>query len=232
MWAYQLADLSTDYRVITPDLPGFGESVLAGAGEIDSLADTVVAWLDERGVEGPVVLGGLSMGGYVALSIALRYPTRTKALLLINSRASADTPETAANRRATASRIEETGKTSEFLDGMLPRLFAASTMAERPGLLVSWRERARKLSPETIATTLRGLSNRPDRVASLHQILVPSLVIAGAEDQIVPVSEAETVAHALPRGRLAVIQGAGHLAPLEKGDDTNDAIRQFLLNLP
>src|SRR5262249_19118745 len=130
MWAAQEADVGSVYRLITPDLRGFGETAAPdGAYPVDDMADDVVELLDALQIREPMVLGGLSMGGYVALSLALGYPARFRALVLMDTRASADTPDAAANREAQARQVEETGSVAPVVDAMLPRLFSPLTRA-------------------------------------------------------------------------------------------------------
>ena len=106
MWDEQLAGLGSIYRVIAPDLRGLGESpVPEGVYTMDAMADDVVELLETLEIMGPVVVGGLSMGGYVALSLAARYPTRVRALMLMDTHAAADTPEAAQGREATAQAV-------------------------------------------------------------------------------------------------------------------------------
>ena len=101
-----LTGIGNVYRVIAPDLRGFGESpVPEGTYSMDAMADDVVELLETLEIAGPVVVGGLSMGGYVALSLVARYPTRVKALMLMDTRAGADTPEAAQGREATAKAV-------------------------------------------------------------------------------------------------------------------------------
>ena len=123
MWEEQLAGIGSIYRVIAPDLRGFGESpVPEGVYTMDAMADDVVELLETLDIMGPVVVGGLSMGGYVALSLAARYPTRVRALILMDTRAGADTPEAAQGREATARAVLADDSARPVVDAMLPRL--------------------------------------------------------------------------------------------------------------
>ena len=119
--------------MIAPDLRGHGETAAPdGVYTMDDMADDVIELLDALQIREPVVLGGLSMGGYVALSAALRYPDRFRALMLMDTRAAADTPEAARNRQALADQVEATGTIDAVVDGDAAQAVLAVDPAE-PG---------------------------------------------------------------------------------------------------
>jgi pimeloyl-ACP methyl ester carboxylesterase len=232
MWSHQRSSVGATYRVILPDLRGHGTSAAPDEGyEVDTMADDVLELLDALQIDGPVVLGGLSMGGYVTLSIAARYPERLSALMLLDTRASADSAEVAQSRRQRAAQIEATGNTNAVVDAMLPNLFARQTFERQPGVVAATRARMAMTPARAVAGTLRGLASRPDRTAELGRIVVPTLVLTGAEDAIVPIEETRAMAEAIPKARLVVIPDAGHLAPLENHQAVDSAILGFLESL-
>jgi pimeloyl-ACP methyl ester carboxylesterase len=229
MWASVRGPLSSRFRVIAPDLRGHGESGPSGrVTTVDQMANDVIELLDSLEVTEPIDLGGLSMGGYVALSLAVHHPGRVKRLMLINSRAEADAPAVAANRQSVASQLEETGDSVAFIDSMVARLFARVTVADHPELVSDWRTRMHRVPIGTLAGTLRGLAIRPDRVNDLISIQRPTLVVAGSDDQIVPLAESRRMAELLPDSRLVVIADAGHLAPIENPPEVLAALVNFL----
>ena len=134
MWDEQLAGIGSIYRVIAPDLRGFGESpVPEGVYTMDAMADDVVELLETLEIAGPVVVGGLSMGGYVALSLVARYPTRVKGLMLMDTRAGADTPEAAQGARGDRpGRDRRPTRDRQVVDAMMPRSFCKMTLEQRP----------------------------------------------------------------------------------------------------
>jgi pimeloyl-ACP methyl ester carboxylesterase len=229
MWRPQLEDVGSMYRIIAPDLRGVGSTAVPdGVYTVDLLADDVVDTLDALELDEPVVVGGLSMGGYVALSMALRRPDRVRALILMNTRAGADSPEAAANRERQAAELESAGTPDPVVDAMIPKLFAPASFDRHPDLVERIERHARKLDYRGLANTLRGLAIRPDRTGDLGKIAVPTLVLAGAEDQIIPMSEAEALARGIPGATLVTIPDGGHLAPIEDPGAANAAILRFL----
>ncbi len=230
MWSLQLLELASPHcHVIAPDLPGHGTMALSPNGHsVDTMADEVIRLLDHMGLTEPVVVGGLSMGGYVALSIAVRYPHRLRGLVLLNTRAGADTPETAKVREEIAQTIEKTGDSSVVLEIMLPKLLAPATYQDQPEIVEMTRDMMASASPEGVAATSRALAARPSRIDDLPNIRLPTLVIAGANDQLIPLSESESLASAIPGAELVIIPDSGHLSPRENPEATNAAILGFL----
>jgi 3-oxoadipate enol-lactonase len=232
MWVDQLSGIGSIYRVIAPDLRGHGESpVPEGVYTMDSMADDVVELLETLEISGPVVVGGLSMGGYVALSLAARYPTRVRALVLMDTKATADTPEAAQAREVMAQTVLAADSAAPVVDAMLPRLFGKMAREQHPERVEPMKDVMSQMSPRGIAGALRGMAARPDRRADLPKIVFPTLVLVGDEDVITPPAEAKSMAEALPNARLEVITKAGHLAPYENPSDANAAILRFLKSL-
>jgi pimeloyl-ACP methyl ester carboxylesterase len=232
MWVQQLAALGSTFRVIAPDLRGHGASPAPeGTYTMDEFADDVIELLDTLHIDVPVVLGGLSMGGYVALSFVARFPQRVRALMLLDTRAGADTPEAAQNREATARTALEAGSARPVVDAMVPKLFCKKTLEQRPERVEPLRAAMERTTARGIAGALRGMAIRPDRRGELARISVPTLVLVGEEDVITPPAEAKAMAEAIPRARFEVIPDAGHLAPYENYAAANQVILRFLNSL-
>ncbi len=232
MWAEQLASIGSLYRVIAPDLRGHGQSESPdGAYTMDEMADDVVELLDRLEVKQPVVLGGLSMGGYVALSLVLRHPQRVRGLILCDTRAAADTPEAAQGREETARNVLHEGSSRSMIETMVPRLFGKTTREKHPQRVEAMLAIMERTSPRGIAGALRGMAIRTDRRGDLKRISVPTLVLVGADDVISPPPEARELAASIPGARLEIIPAAGHLAPYENPLSANGAIVRFLHHL-
>lgn len=232
MWDNQVQALQGSYRVIAPDLRGHGESPAPdGVYEMESMAAEVVELLDGLEVKEPVALGGLSMGGYVALALTLKYPDRVRGLMLLDTKSEADSAEAAEGREASAKAIVEAGTASSVVEGMVPKLFAESTLKDNRELV----ERFRALMLDTPAAgvigALRGMAVRPDQTGRLGEIKIPSLVIAGEHDAVTPPEGARRMAQALPSSQFEIIAGAGHLSPCENPEAVNAAILKFLSGL-
>ena len=198
---------------------------------MDSMADDVVEMLDGLGITEPVVVGGLSMGGYVAIALALKHPSRVRALMLMDTRAAADTAEAASLREQTAQSVLKAGHPGAMIETMTPRLFGKSTVQRAPGLVLSLQESMERTSASGVAGALWGMAVRPDRTEQLSEISVPTLVIVGEEDVISPPEEARSIADALPLGKLEVIPAAGHLSPYENPKVVNAVVLEFLNEL-
>ena len=232
MWSHQRSSVGSIYRLILPDLRGHGTSAAPdGIYTVDEMADDVLELLDGLQLDEPVVIGGLSMGGYVALSIAARHPERLKGLILMNTRASADTPEAARVREELAGQVEASGNAEPVVAAMLPKLFSRSTFEKQPALVARMHDRMARTPARAVAGTLRGLADRPDRTSDLAKIAVPTLILAGSDDRLIPFEESQAMARLVPGSTLVTIPDAGHLAPLENHEATDSAILGFLRSL-
>ena len=228
MWRQQLAEFSRDHRCIAPDLRGFGQSsVTLGKVSMEQFAEDLAALLDTLGITEPVVLCGLSMGGYIAWEFVRRHAARLHALILCDTRAVSDSPEAAANRLKLADDVMRLGP-ELVANAMLPRLFAPNPAAHRPEWDHELRQVMLATNPQGIAAASRGMAERGDARALLPTIDCPTLVIVGEHDVISPPAEMRDIATAVPRSVFQIITDAGHMAPLEQPLATNAAIRQFL----
>ena len=231
IWAQQVQSLAPYYRVITPDLRGFGRSsVTPGKVTVAQWADDLAAMLDALKITEPIVLGGLSMGGYVAFQFFRAHRSRLAGLILCDTKAAADSPQAAAGRLETAQRTEREG--TQFLaETMLPRLLAPATQARQPEVVDRLRQIILAGDRIGYAATSRGLAERPDFTPLLPQIDCPTLLIVGRQDAISTVAEISAMARAIQGSRIVEIEGAGHVTPLEAPGEVAAAIEQFLTEL-
>jgi pimeloyl-ACP methyl ester carboxylesterase len=222
LWAGVAPALRADRPVHALDFPGLGRAPLRDGVGVDAHADEVAERI--AGMPGGrAAVGGLSLGGYVALALAARHPGRVAALVLSNTRAEPDTDEAAAGRHASAALVRSEG-VGPFLDGFAPRMVAPGDHAA----LRATRAIADTQDPEGVARALEALAGRGDRRPDLAAMAMPALVIAGSEDGLTPPPLSEAMVAALPDARLHVIAGAGHLTALERPEEWAAAVRAFL----
>jgi pimeloyl-ACP methyl ester carboxylesterase len=227
MWDPIRPGLAEVARVITPDLRGFGASDKPmGDYSMVSFADDLLRLIDALGLE-RIVLGGHSMGGYVALRFASSHRDRLAGLILVDSRAEADPAEGRARRDAAIARIEREGG-GGFLDDFVPNLIAESTRTRAPRFLAELRAAAAGVPDHVLIGCLLGMRDRPDSTALLRELDVAALVIVGADDAITPPASAQAMVALLPQATLAVIPGAGHTPPIERPLPTADAMIAFV----
>jgi 3-oxoadipate enol-lactonase len=231
MWREQAGELSATCRVVAPDLRGQGGTELGcgGTATMAEMAEDVAALLDSLGVRRAAVCG-LSMGGYVAFEFLRRFPERITALVLADTRPQADTDEGRRTREETARRALQEGMVP-LADSMLPKLLSASTRELRPDIVSRVRGMIQGTRPEGAAAALRGMAARRDQTDLLPKVDVPTLVVVGGEDSITPPSDAEATAAKIPGSRLVVIEGAGHLSNVERPEEFNRALGDFLSGL-
>jgi pimeloyl-ACP methyl ester carboxylesterase len=231
MWRPQIDDLAPGYRAIAPDFPGFGGSAVSAGLTVDSAADVVAELLDHLGVNERVVVGGVSMGGYVALAFARLYPQRLGALILADTKADPDDETARAGRDRLIQLAGEKG-VSAVVDQLLPKLLGPTTVAQKPEVIEQVRTIAARQSVEGVVAALKALRERPDAGPGLAHVAVPALVIVGEEDAITPLEKAKQLAETVPNARLVTIPGAGHLSNLENESAFNAAVHEFLKSLP
>ena len=230
MWDPQIGQLrAAGLRVIAPDVRGFGASEAGPPGPLtmDQHADDLAGLLDALGVTQPVVLIGLSMGGYVAFSFWRRYRARVQALALLDTRASPDSPQAQADRHRLAAEVEALASPQPAIEAMLPRFFSPHL---RAGSRLEKQVMAMMAStqPRAVADGARGLAARPESFSALATIDVPTLVVVGEYDALTPPADSEAIAAGVRGARLVRVAEAGHMSNLENPDEVNQALRDWL----
>jgi pimeloyl-ACP methyl ester carboxylesterase len=224
LWRTQIAGLSQIYRVIAPDLRGFGQSSETD-GEVvtmDQYATDLKALLDSLNVK-QAVIGGISMGGYITLSFYAQYADRVKGLILANTRAVPDSEEGKQLRLTNVQKVGESG-IGFLVDNMAPKMLGN---AAKPEIEIAVRSMMLRQRPTGVMSALRGMALRPDRTALLRFATVPVLVVSGSQDVLIPPADSETMHALIPDSRLVIIPDAGHLSNLDKADAFNHVVREF-----
>jgi pimeloyl-ACP methyl ester carboxylesterase len=243
VWDEVAKRLSATCRVLIPDLPGSGRSVLSGGGQpepmgsgqasqpegvvsMESLAAVLKELLDKEAI-GRCVLIGHSMGGYITLAFAESYPERVMAFGFFHSTAYADSEEKKAGRLKSIAFIREHGA-APYIRQSTPNLFAARTREQRPALVENMIRRYSSFSAASLIAYLQAMLQRPGRLSVLEQFPRPILFIIGEKDQIVPPEQSLKQAH-MPRIALVqLLPDAGHMGMLEDAVAGSNMIQQFV----
>jgi pimeloyl-ACP methyl ester carboxylesterase len=216
------------FPLVTPDLPGFGgEPVPGGAPTLTTYALAVLEALERDGVT-DFALGGTSMGGYVAMVMVRRWPERIRGLALIDTKASADSPQAADGRRALADRLLSEASSGPLVSAVLPKLLGETTVARRPDLAARVRRQVEAVDPSSAAWAQRAMAARADSFDVLGELTVPSTVVVGAEDVLTPPTDAAAMVKSLAATDLVTIERAGHLTPLESPQRVADALGSLM----
>ena len=231
-WEPQMHSIPAGWRLITPDLRGFGGSTEMDSVSALSIADyaaDVTDLLEELGIKKAVV-GGCSMGGYAALALFHSSPHVLEGLVLANTRAGADSPEARANRRNMLALVDREGPSGVARE-MMPKLLGQTTRDTNTSVEATVRRLIKGQTPVGIRGAIHRMMHRPDSSPLLAQVSVPTLVITGAEDEMIPVEESQRMAAAVPGARLVILPRAGHLANLEQPEAFNEVLNSFLTAL-
>lgn len=227
MWAAVGALVPGPRAVYAVDLPGTPGHTgpLPEPPSLEASADRVADLLAGVGVTRAVV-AGLSMGGYTALALLERHPALVAGLGLVDTKSVADTPEAAANRRARADRLEQSGTVDEVLPDV-DALLGETSRAARPDVLAQVRAWIGEQDPAGLAWSQRAMAARPDRTALLHAYRGPVVVVVGDEDGVTPVAQAEQMAKTAPGASLVVVRNAGHLSAVEDPETVAGALAEL-----
>lgn len=232
LWEPQLRSVPAGWRLIAPDLRGFGGSTELDSVSALSIADyaaDVVDLLQELGID-RAVIGGCSMGGYAALALYQSTPELFSGLVLANTRAGADSTESRANRRSMLALVDREGPSGVARE-MMAKLLGKTTHETNTVAEATIRRLIKQQTPVAIRAAIHRMMHRPDSSPLLAQVSVPTLVITGAEDEMIPVEESRQMAAAIGGAKLVIIPGAGHLANLEQPEAFNAALSGFLAAL-
>jgi 3-oxoadipate enol-lactonase len=223
MWRSQIAALSSRFRLVAPDIRGFGDTQPPGPWTLEELADDLAELLQRLAINRCAVVG-LSMGGYIALPFLEKYPNRVGALVLANTRARADNESEKTARNEMIAALQQNGA-GILQDRMLPRLLQPNPSPDTVRMV---RTMMTSVEPAAAIYALIAMRDRPDRSTLLHTIDCPSLVISGENDAITRTEECRRMAETIPGAQFVQIENAGHLSNIENPEQFNDALGQFL----
>lgn len=230
MWKSQLDALKASNRVIACDIRGFGQSVDEDTMlSIDLFAEDLIDFMNELRIEKAIICG-LSMGGYITLNAARRFPDRFEALILCDTQCNADNDDVKAKRQSAIEGIEANGP-AEFNEKFLLSVFHKDSIAKKESLVKDLRKVVNANSPNIIINGLNAISQRSETCSVLDKIEVPTLIICGRDDQVTPLTQSEAMHSQIEDSVLRIIENAGHVSNLEQTEDFNTQVIDFLAML-
>lgn len=230
MWEQQASALAGKRRVVAPDYPGFGRSPFTPAQpDVRYYAEGVRGLLDRLGIRN-VVLGGLSMGGYVAFACLRLFPERISGLVLANTRPDPDNDEVRQTRREVARRVAEEG-VGVLIELQMERLLSPGTLKNDPLTVERVKAMILEAHPDGVVAALGAMRERPDSTPLLGDIRVPTLVVGGEDDAVAPPEVMGAMAEKIPGARHVTLPGAGHLSNLENPRGFDAVLGAFLAEL-
>jgi pimeloyl-ACP methyl ester carboxylesterase len=226
IWKYQRGGLSEKYQLIIPDLPGSGRSELAGTPGIDTMADDMKAIFDAENIQKAVVMGH-SMGGYITLAFAEKYPEMLQAFGLVHSTAYADNDEKKAARQRGIEFIRKYGSEA-FLNQSVPNLFSENYRINHAGIIKDMIEQYRDFNPAALTAYYEAMIRRPDRTRILTSFPRPVLFITGKQDKAVPFEQSLQQCGLPQLSYIHVLDESAHMGMWEEAEKTNEALISFL----
>ena len=231
MWDAQMESWSQCCRVVAPDFRGFGESQIGEQeSRMELFADDVRNLLDKLKISEPIILLGLSMGGYVAFEFCRKYPERLRGLVLVATQPISDSEESRRSRFELAELVRTRG-TQVLIEKMTPRLLGKTSLESRPQVIERVHQLMTSNPPKGVSKACYGLASRRDSTLILAEVKVPTLIVTGAEDCIIPKSQLEAMKSGIRMSQLVVIQQSGHLVNLEQPEEFNRVVQGYLVTV-
>jgi 3-oxoadipate enol-lactonase len=233
VWDFQILGLRAVADIIAPDLRGFGVGSKVHVPEVMSMAEYALdlkLQLDTQEID-RVVLCGLSMGGYVAMSFQELFPERVKGLILCNTRAGADDEEAKRKRYEVAEKAFDPGMQVVARE-LLPKMLSEKTRMERAPVADAIHRMMIAQRPDAVAAAAQGMAIRPDRREFLKKVELPTLIMTGDNDPIMDLDTSKEMNKAISGSELVVIDDAAHLSNVDQPERFNEAIREFLKKIP
>lgn len=227
VWNNLSGKLSGSWRILCPDLPGFGNSPLSANPDfsLNFIAETLNNWLDETGIEKCVMIGH-SLGGYVSLAFAERYAEKLTGLGLFHSTSLADTEEKKKTRNKVIDYIQEKG-TRNFVKTFIPGLFYHKTVSIEQDIdrLV---DEALACTPQSLIAYTKAMRDRPDRQHILEQLPFPVLFITGDKDSVIPVEHLKAQMAGLDQRAVFILPETGHMGMFEREKETTQIVQDYV----
>lgn len=239
VWQNQVNYLKDKFRLIIPDLPGSGRSEMIDDMSMEGLAEVLKALIIQEcrqvsppggDLEGACPIIGHSMGGYIALAFAEKYPQLLTGLGLVHSSAFADSEEKKATRRKGIDFIKQNGA-FEFLKTAIPNLFSPRSKDEMPEKIDEFIQEQHNFLPEALVSYYEAMMQRPDRTNVLKNSSVPVLFIMGKYDNAIPIEDGMKQCHLPEKSYIHVLRASGHMGMMEEPETSNKALEEFLLQL-
>lgn len=231
MWNDNIVAITeSGFRLILPDLPGFGQTAnSSGSNSIESAATEIAELLDFLKIE-KALIGGLSMGGYVAFNLYRLFPAKFAGLILCDTNSASDTEEKRKQRFELIKDIETAG-VQVLIEKMLPNLIGEHTKNTNRKLVSRLEEMFAEINPESAVLALRAMAERKDHTELLEQINVPTLLIFGEEDRITNLETARIMHKNIKNSRLHAVKNAGHYSNMEQPAEFNATVKSFIEEL-
>lgn len=229
MWVSQVDFLATKgFRVIAPDLRGFGESETPGGPfTLAAVAEDIVELLNYLSI-GRAAIGGMSMGGYILLDLLERYPQRIAGACFIATRCQSDNIREKASREKLAGMIRSSQSRTGVLDEFATLLFAAGRPTDHLEQIRKVRSWLASTDPRSLSEALLAMRDRKDYTSQIRNFTVPTLIVSGDQDQVIHPKHSRFLAENLPRSTHKIISGAGHMANIEQPVEFNKYLFEFL----
>ena len=226
MWANQVEILKDNFRVITYDIRGHGESDAGNeAFSIELFVSDLIGLMDTLKID-KASLCGLSMGGYIALNAIENYPDRFEALVLCDTNCMADSPEAKAKRMKSVESIIKNG-VNQYADGNVINLFAPESLMSKVEEVTAVKQMIINTSELALCSALLALSSRSETCSKLNEIHVPTLILVGEKDILSPVTNAKFMHENIKNSTLEIIENAGHLSNIENPEKFNQHLKLF-----
>ncbi len=228
IWDEFVNELSKDFKVLTIDLPGHGKTEnFSEVHTMEFMAETVKAVLEHLKIEKCVLIGH-SMGGYVSLAFAEKYPELLNGFCLFHSQAAADSHEARQNRDRTIKIVKSDHK--EFIQYFIPDLFATANREIYKDKIEVLKKQANETTKEGIIAALEGMKVRSDKNELLKTFDKPIMYILGKEDSRIPIDPALKQCALPNRCTVHILGGVGHMGYIEAKEETLHYIKQFCSN--